>query len=115
MPARREHAERCAPPGVQPHAAALRWRRSRGCVAQLRRLWAGGIAGYVVLVTAKDPDARPREIDTYRADVVFPIERLRVDADGTTLGLLGSPIPVEDLTEHAMRHPLAPTTSRPPS
>jgi len=86
-----------------------------GCVAQLRRLWAGGIAGYVVLVTAKDPDARPREIDTYRADVVFPIERLRVDADGTTLGLLGSPIPVEDLTEHAMRHPLAPTTSRPPS
>jgi hypothetical protein len=74
----------------------------------LRSLWAGGIAGYVVMVTAKDPLAVPRTIIGYRDDVVWAIERLRADPDGTVVAVLGDLVPVQDVAAHARRHPLMP-------
>jgi len=45
-------------------------------IVQLKELWAGGIAAYVVIATVKDADEHPREIKDYREDAVFSVERL---------------------------------------
>ena len=83
-------------------------------VSQLRQLWRGGVAGYVVLVEAKDPKEVPRTIAGYREDVVFPIEALRIDSNGTTIGVLSAPVALELLRDHASRLRLRPTPTPPP-
>jgi hypothetical protein len=42
----------------------------------LESLWNEGVAGYSVIATVKDKDARPREILGYRDDAVFALDRL---------------------------------------
>jgi len=52
-------------------------------IVQLKSLWEGEVAGYTVIVEAKDRAARPREIKDYREDVVFAIKRVVARSDGS--------------------------------
>ena len=81
---------------------------------QLRRLWAGGMVGYVVLVNAKDTNARPREIVDFRRDIVWNIVELHGNADGSVVAILGDLVPVDEIARHAATHALGPTLGSPP-
>lgn len=73
-------------------------------IVQLKALWAGGIAGYSVIVEVVDKDAKRRRIKDYRDDVVFPIKRLELQPDGSIAAELAGPIPVAQLSNHSQTH-----------
>jgi len=90
---------------TEPDARAGRAER----VQHAKALWEGRAAGYTVLVTARDPNARVREIESYREDVVWAIERLQREEDGSVVAILQRiPVPVGQLAEHARNHCTAP-------
>jgi len=73
-------------------------------IVQLRDLWEGRVAGYVVVATVKDASAHPREILYYRDDSVFPVTHLAVRPDGGILAKLQPPVAVSVLAEHRASH-----------
>lgn len=73
-------------------------------LVQLRDLWDGRVAGYVVVATAKEPQAHPREILYYRDDSVFPITQLALRADGGLLARLQGPVAIAALAAHRASH-----------
>jgi hypothetical protein len=77
-------------------------------IRHLRTLWAGGVAGYSVIATAKATDVPKREIKEYRDDKVFVIDRLELRADGAIVAVLGSMVAVEELETHQAQHVTAP-------
>lgn len=70
----------------------------------LESLWNEGVAGYTVIATVKDKDARPREILGYRDDAVFALDRLERQSDGVIVAYVGESVRVRDLKEHARTH-----------
>jgi hypothetical protein len=77
-------------------------------IRHLRALWAGGVAGYTVIATAKATDVPKREIKEYRDDKVFVIDRLEARADGAIVAVLGGIVAVRELSEHQLQHATAP-------
>lgn len=73
-------------------------------IVHLQALWGGELAGYTVIAMVKDAGAHPREIKTYREDVVFSIKRLSVTAEGAIVAELGELVPVATLKAHALTH-----------
>lgn len=73
-------------------------------VNHLEELWAGRLAGYVVIATAKDQATSPREIKDYREDAVFAIKRLALREDGAILAEVSELVPVAALNQHAAEH-----------
>ncbi|MDE2204344.1 MAG: HNH endonuclease [Burkholderiaceae bacterium] len=73
-------------------------------VNHLEELWAGRLAGYVVIATAKDPASSPREIKDYREDAVFAVKRLAQREDGAILAEVNELVPVAELNQHAAEH-----------
>ena len=73
-------------------------------VNHLEELWAGRLAGYVVIATAKDPASSPREIKDYREDAVFAVKRLALRVDGSMLAEVKELVPVAALNQHAAEH-----------
>lgn len=71
---------------------------------QLDALCSGGLAGYTVMATVKDPAARPREIKDYRDDGVFSIDRLELRSDGSVAAVLGVFVPLLELENHYGSH-----------
>jgi hypothetical protein len=51
-------------------------------VRHLKAIWGGGVAADAVLATAEDPTTDDRKIKSFR-DVLFPIEGIDVDEEGT--------------------------------
>jgi len=81
-------------------------------IRHLRVLWAGGVAGYSVIATAKATDVPKRQIKEYRDDKVFVIDRLEVRADGAIVAVLGSMVGVEEFETHQAQHVTAPAEGR---
>lgn len=77
-------------------------------IRHVRTLWAGGVAGYSVIATAKAKDLPKREIKEYRDDKVFVIDHLEVRADGVIVAVLGSMVAVQELEIHQAQHVTAP-------
>lgn len=77
-------------------------------IVQLKGLWDGGVAGYTVIATVKDKGATPREIKDYRPDVVFALNSLEAQPDGSIIALVGDRVPVADLASHRKTHRTAP-------
>lgn len=77
-------------------------------IVQLKALWDGGVAGYTVIATAKDKNARPREIVAYRDDGVFALSRLERTPNGDIVAIVGELVPISALAEHARSHRTAP-------
>lgn len=77
-------------------------------IRHLRTLWAGGVAGYSVIATAKATDVPKREIKEYRDDKVFVIDRLEARADGAIVAVLGGMVPADDLATPQAQHVTAP-------
>lgn len=73
-------------------------------IRHLRTLWAGGIAGYTVIATAKATDVPKREIKEYRDDKVFVIDRLEARADGAIVAVLDGLVDVGNLPRHQVQH-----------
>ncbi|SIT36575.1 conserved hypothetical protein [Paraburkholderia ribeironis] len=73
-------------------------------IVHLRTLWDGDVAGYTVIATATDKDARPRHIADYRDDAVFAIRRLEMISDGSIAAALDELVPVTRLTAHAQSY-----------
>lgn len=73
-------------------------------IVQLKALWDGGVAGYTVIATAKDKHAPTREIASYRDDVVFPLLRLEQAENHDIVAIVGAPVRVSALAEHALTH-----------
>lgn len=73
-------------------------------IVQLKGLWEGRLAGYTVIATVKDKDARPREIKEYRDDAVFAIKQLELKPDGSIAAVLIEPVPLAQLAQHALTH-----------
>lgn len=77
-------------------------------IVHLKALWNGGVAGYTVIATAKDKNARPREIIAYRDDAVFALSRLERTPSGDIIAVVGDLVPVSALARHAETHRTAP-------
>jgi hypothetical protein len=77
-------------------------------IRHLRTLWAGGVAGYSVIATAKATNVPKREIKEYRDDKVFVIDRLEARADGAIVAVLGGMVPADDLVILQAQHVTAP-------
>lgn len=77
-------------------------------IRHLRTLWAGGVAGYSVIATAKATDVPKREIKEYRDDKVFVINRLEARADGAIVAVLGGMVLSDDLATPQAQHVTAP-------
>lgn len=77
-------------------------------IDHLRTLWSGGLAGYVVLATAKDSTAVTREIASYDSGSVRAIVSLLAQSDGSVWAELGEDVPVERIKKHAAKHRLIP-------
>jgi len=94
--------------GVLGPSAQYRKLKSTGGVPErirhVRALWAGGIAGYTVLVNAVDDNAEDSVIRDFRDDAVFAIERLRELPDGGIGAALGDLVRVTELRKHAETH-----------
>lgn len=75
---------------------------------QLRTLWSGGLAGYVVVAKAKDTTAQPRKIQSYDSENVRAIVSLVAQSDGSVWAELGDDVPVKKLKKHAVSHRLIP-------
>lgn len=74
-------------------------------IRHLRGLWSGGKAGYTVVASAKDVNARPRKVVRFLDDgAFFAIERLELMPDGSISAILGEPVKSERLHAHAQRH-----------
>lgn len=73
-------------------------------IVQLKKLWAGGLAAYVVIATVKDASAHPREIKDYREDAVFAVKRLALREDGAIVAEVSEPVELSTLKEHAASH-----------
>jgi hypothetical protein len=73
-------------------------------IVQLKALWDGNVAGYTVIATAKDKNARPREIVAYRDDAVFALSRLEQDPNGDIVAIVGGIVPLSELAQHAQTH-----------
>jgi hypothetical protein len=73
-------------------------------IVQLQALWNGAVAGYTVIAEAKDKDAHPREIKSYRDDAVFAIGQLELRANGDIVAALSELVPVAGLATHAATH-----------
>ncbi|MBV8037359.1 HNH endonuclease signature motif containing protein [Roseateles sp.] len=73
-------------------------------IVQLQELWTGALAGYVVIATAKDAAAHPREIKDYRDDALFAIKRLSVREDGAIVAEVNELVPVATLSQHMAAH-----------
>jgi hypothetical protein len=73
-------------------------------IVQLKGLWAGGLAAYVVIATVKDAAAHPREIKDYREDAVFAVKRLALREDGAIVAEVSELVAVSALKEHAASH-----------
>lgn len=69
-------------------------------IVQLQELWTGALAGYLVIATAKDAAAHPREIKEYRDDALFAIKRLSVRKDGAIVAEVSELVPVATLSHH---------------
>ena len=54
-----------------------------------------------MIAEAKDTNAEPRTIKSYRDDKVFPITHLEMMANGTIAAVLGEPVLVTHLSQHA--------------
>lgn len=76
-------------------------------IVQLKELWAGGIAAYVVIATVKDADEHPREIKDYREDAVFSVERLSLRDDGAIVAQVSGLVEVESLARNIATHRVA--------
>ena len=61
-------------------------------------------AGYTVIATVKDKDARPREIKEYRDDAVFAIKQLELKPDGGIAAVLIEPVPLAQLAQRRDDH-----------
>lgn len=72
-------------------------------IRHLRALWAGGVAGYTVIATAKEGTEK-REIKDYRDDSVFVIQRLEVRDDGAIVAVVGGLTKVSELATHLKDH-----------
>jgi hypothetical protein len=73
-------------------------------VRQLRKIWQGSIAAYMIVATAVDPNVKQRTIESYRDDV-FPIESIEVDEDGTLVAQCASKwVSARDFPTHALSH-----------
>jgi hypothetical protein len=77
-------------------------------IDHLRTLWAGGLAGYTAVATAKDINARPRAIRFYDTENVRAIVSLAAQPDGSIWAELGETVSVKRLAKHAVRHRLIP-------
>lgn len=77
-------------------------------IRHLRTLWAGGVAGYSVIATAKATDVPKREIKEYRDDKVFVIDQLEARTDGAIVAVLGGMVPADGLATHQAQHVTAP-------
>lgn len=77
-------------------------------IVHLKALWGGGIAGYIVIATAKDKHARPREIVAYRDDAVFALSQLERKPSGDIVAIVGDLVPIAELERHAETHRTAP-------
>lgn len=77
-------------------------------IVQLKKLWEGGVAGYTVIATVKDKGANPREIKDYRSDVVFALNSLEAQPDGSIIALVGARVSGADLAYHRKTHRTAP-------
>ncbi|HSD37385.1 MAG TPA: HNH endonuclease signature motif containing protein [Rhodocyclaceae bacterium] len=77
-------------------------------IRHLRTLWAGGVAGYSVIATAKATDVPKREIKEYRDDKIFVIDRLEARADGAIVAVLEGVVAVDELADHRTQHVTAP-------
>jgi hypothetical protein len=76
--------------------------------SHVERIWKGGIAAYTVIATAHDMKARPRKIAGFRRDVVFAIERLQQEPDGSISAVLSSPpLPIDRLKSDALTRRVA--------
>jgi hypothetical protein len=73
-------------------------------IVQLKELWAGGLAAYVVIATVKDGAMHPREIEGYREDVVFGVKRLSLRNDGAIVAEVSELVPVNTLRKHMAAH-----------
>jgi hypothetical protein len=73
-------------------------------IDHLRTLWCGGLAGYAIVATAKDPNAQPRKIQSYDGDNIRAIVSLVAEADGSIWAELGDDVPVKKLKQHAVSH-----------
>ena len=73
-------------------------------IVQLKALWDGNVAGYTVIATAKDKNARPREIIAYRDDAVFALSRLEQNSNGDIVAIVGDIVPLSGLALHAQTH-----------
>jgi hypothetical protein len=77
-------------------------------IVQLKALWDGGVAGYTVIATARDKNARPREIVAYRDDGVFALSRLERKPNGDIVAIVGDFVPISALAKHALSHRTTP-------
>lgn len=74
-------------------------------IKHLEAIWAGGQAAYTVLATVLDPAAQTRKTKDFRDDVVFAIDSLVVQPNGSVWArLLPVPVPVNALEVHAATH-----------
>jgi len=73
-------------------------------IVQLKQLWAGGMAAYVVIATVKNAEAHPREIKDFREDVVFAVKRLALRGDGAVVAEVNELVPVAALSQHMAAH-----------
>lgn len=93
--------------GVLREPAGYQERESYGLderIRHLRALWAGGIAGYTVIATAKATNVPKREIKEYRDDKVFVIDRLEAGTDGAIVAVISGMVAVGELPEHQTQH-----------
>lgn len=73
-------------------------------IVQLKELWSGGLAAYVVIATVKDAAAHPRKIKGYREDVVFSVKQLSLRDDGLIVAEVSELVPVAALRQHMAAH-----------
>lgn len=73
-------------------------------IVQLKELWAGGLAAYVVIAMVKDAAAHPREIKDYREDALFAVKRLSVRDDGAIVAEVSEMVPLASLAQHMETH-----------
>ena len=73
-------------------------------IRHLRALWAGGVAGYTVIVTSKDVTAAKRDIKDYRDDQLYVIDHLEAREDGSIVAVFSGLIPVGEVANHARQH-----------
>lgn len=73
-------------------------------IVQLKELWGGGLAAYIVIATAKDATAHPREIKDFREDAVFAVKRLLVREDGSIAAEVNELVPIATLSQHIAAH-----------